>query len=87
MLTIPGDSVGAYFVVNRGATLAAINAHFNVYDNDIIPAIFDKSRRFTSASSESIAAAYYAENAALVNEFNAQNIRNNSITIPMKPET
>ncbi len=86
MLTIPGDSVGGYFVINRGATLAAINAHFNVYDNDIIPAIFDKSRNFTSATSTAIAAAYYAENAALVNEFNAQNIRNNSITIPMKPE-
>ncbi len=87
MLTVPGDSVGGYFVINRGATLAAINAHFNVYDNDIIPAIFDKSRKFTSATSTAIAAAYYAENAALINEFNAQNIRNNSITIPMKPET
>ena len=87
MLTVPGDSVGGYFVINRGATLAAINAHFNVYDNDIIPAIFDKSRNFTSATSTAIAAAYYAENAALINEFNAQNIRKNSITIPMKPET
>jgi anionic cell wall polymer biosynthesis LytR-Cps2A-Psr (LCP) family protein len=87
MLTVPGDSVGGYFVINRGATLAAINAHFNVYDNDIIPAIFDKSRKFTSATSTAIAEAYYAENAALINEFNAQNIRKNSITIPMKPET
>jgi len=86
MLTIPGDSVLGYYVVNRGATLAAINAHFNVYDNDIIDAIFDKSRVFTSSNSASISAAYNAEKAALVNEFNAQNIRKNSISIPMKSE-
>lgn len=86
MLTIPGDTVHAYYVINRDATLAAINAHFNVYDNDIIDAIFDKSRVFTNSSDDGINGAYTAENAALVNEFNAQNIRKNSINIPTKTE-
>lgn len=86
MLTIPGDSALGYYVINRDASLAAINAYFNVYDNDIIDAIFDKSRIFTSDTIEVVANAYYAENAALVNEFNAQNIRNESINIPIKSE-
>ena len=86
MLTIPGDSVGGHYVINRGAALAAINAYFNVYDNDIIDGIFDQSRVFTDTSSQTISAAYNAENAALVNEYNAANIRQNSIKIPLKPE-
>jgi len=86
LLTIPGDSVLGYYVINRGATLAAINAYFNVYDNDILNSIFDKSCLFTNTSSSAIASAYFAENAALINEFNAQNIRKNSIKIPMKTE-
>lgn len=87
MLTIPGDSVGGHYVINRGAALAAINAYFNVYDNDIIGAIFDKGRIFTDSSLEAVSAAYNAEKAALVNEYNAANIRKDSIKIPMKTET
>lgn len=86
MLTIPGDSVAGHYVINRGAALAAINAYFNVYDNDIIDAIFDKGCVFTDSSSLAISAAYTAENAALINEYNAANIRQNSIKIPLKTE-
>lgn len=86
MLTVPGDSVGGHYVINRGATLAAINAYFNVYDNDITDSIFDKNRTFTNESSQAISAAYMAENAALINEYNAANIRKDSIKIPMKTE-
>lgn len=86
MLTVPGDSVGGHYVINRDASLAAINAYFNVYDHDIIDAIFDKDRTFTDSASQAISAAYNADKPALVNEYNADNIRKNSIKIPLKTD-
>ncbi len=86
LMTVPGDSVKSdsawYYVVNRADTLAAVNAYFNIYDNDITDAIFDKNCIFNDAESEAVSTAYYAEKSALDNEFKADEVLENSIDIP-----
>ena len=83
MLTVPGDGVGASYVVNRAGTLAAINKFFNVYDNDITDAIFDPGLIFTADAPSAVADAYYAPSPALSFEYTADEIQKNSINIPM----
>ena len=46
MLTIPGNMVGEYYVVNRAGALNAINDHFNIYENEITDSIFDRNGIF-----------------------------------------
>ena len=51
MLTIPGNMVGGnYYVVNRAGALAAINEHFNIYENEITDSIFDRNGIFNLSS-------------------------------------
>lgn len=85
MMTVPGDGVYASYVINRADTLKVINEYFNVYDNDITDAIFDPERVFTDDSPSAIASAYYAESAALINEYTAEEIQRDSINIPLNP--
>ncbi|MBO5257294.1 MAG: LCP family protein [Clostridia bacterium] len=49
MLTIPGNMVGEYYVVNRAGALNAINDHFNIYENEITDSIFDRNGIFNLA--------------------------------------
>ncbi|MBQ7313582.1 MAG: LCP family protein, partial [Clostridia bacterium] len=49
MLTIPGNMVGDYYVVNRAGALNAINDHFNIYENEITDSIFDRNGIFNLA--------------------------------------
>jgi len=87
MLTIPGSSASHYYVINRGATLEAINSHFNVYDSEIIAEIFDRGVAFADGSSaSSIYKAYYAADAEISTEYTAEDIRDDSIYIPVKPK-
>lgn len=83
MLTVPGDGVGASYVVNRADTLKAINTFFNVYDNDITDAIFDPGLVFTADEPSAVADAYFAPSAALNFEYTADEIEKNSINIPL----
>jgi len=86
LLTVPGDSVKSggswYYVINRADTLKAVNAYFNIYDNDITDAIFDKKRIFCDEDADTISAAYNAEKSALENEFKADEVLKDSIDIP-----
>ncbi len=50
MLTIPGNMVGEYYVVNRAGALKAINDHFNIYENEITDSIFDRNGIFNLSS-------------------------------------
>ena len=87
MMTIPGGSASHYYVINRGATLQTINSHFNVYDSEIIAEIFDQGVVFADDSStSSIYKAYYAANAEISTEYTAEDIRDDSIYIPIKPK-
>lgn len=46
LLTIPGNMIGDYYVINRAAALDAINAHFNIYEKEITDSIFDRNGTF-----------------------------------------
>ncbi len=50
MLTVPGNMVGEYYVVNRAGALKAINDHFNIYENEITDSIFDRNGIFNLSS-------------------------------------
>lgn len=87
MLTIPGEGVSgnrSYYVINRADTLKAINAHFNIYDNDISDLIFDKNRVFTDPDQEVVEKAYNAESAFMNDEYTADGVLDHPIDVPMK---
>ncbi len=83
MMTIPCDYAGG-LVINRAATLAAINGCFNIYNNDITDTIFDRNLRFVNEESAAMYAAYTAGKAVIVSDHTAQEIEDNSIYIPRK---
>ena len=65
MLTIPGNMVGVdYYVINRAATLEAINQYFNIYENEITDSIFDRNGTFNLSSDPWINDYYYNGSAA-----------------------
>ncbi len=87
MLTIPGnaayDSRGhSYYVINRAATLAAINQYYNIYDTEIIDGIFDRNTIFC-LDDYLLEPYYYADaETTLDGTYNAQDVNDNSIYIP-----
>ena len=83
MMTVPCDYAGG-LVINRAATLAAINRHFNIYNNDITDSIFDRSNRFVNEQQPAMYAAYMASSAVIVSEHTAEEIEEDSIRIPRK---
>jgi LCP family protein required for cell wall assembly len=83
MMTIPCDYAGG-LVINRAATLAAVNSYFNIYNNDITDTIFDRNLRFVNEDSALMYAAYTADAAVIVSDHTAQEIEDNSIYIPRK---
>ncbi len=83
MMTLPGNVTGAYFVVNRAATLEAINQYFNIYEKEISDSIFDRNFTFNLYSDEWISASYYADSDVIYDGiYNAQSIDEESIYIP-----
>ncbi len=85
MLTIPGniDMWSSYYVINKAATLNAINQYFNIYGNAITASIFDKNHIFTDDNRTSVSNIYYgAADDVLDGVYNAEDIDNESIYIP-----
>jgi len=84
MTTIPGNMAGNHYVINREATLEVINQYFNIYTKKISDSIFDRNKLFCDTSSESIKKVYFddAEN-VLDHVYNAEDIKDNSIDIPI----
>lgn len=87
MLTIPGnatyDSRGhSYYVINRTATLAAINQYYNIYSTEITDGIFDRNTIFC-LDDYLLEPYYYADaETTLDGTYNAQDVNDNSIYIP-----
>jgi len=86
MLTIPGNISDAYYVINRSATLRAINNYFNIYEKEIPSSIFDRNLTFCFADLQYICDVYYAPASTVMDGvYNADNIDKDSIYIPVKP--
>ena len=81
MMTVPCDYAGG-LVINRAATLQAVNTYFNVYDNPITDAIFDRSLLFVNENHKTMYAAYTAAKAIIDDRYTADDINKSSITIP-----
>jgi len=60
MLTLPSQTYGSYVVMNREATLNAVNKYFNTFSKDITTGLFDSRRMFCNASDASFAEVYNA---------------------------
>jgi hypothetical protein len=60
MLTLPSQTYGSYVVMNREATLNAVNKYFNTFSKDITDGLFDSRRMFCNASDASFAEVYNA---------------------------
>ena len=83
MMTAPGSVTGMYYVINREATLTAINSYFNIYSKDISDVIFDRDLSFCNTSYSNIKAVYYDDPANVLDgEYKADSIDENSIYIP-----
>ncbi len=86
MLTIPGNIADDYYVINRAATLNAINQYFNIYEKSIPATIFDRDLTFCFADLQYISNVYYAPASNVLDGvYNAEVIDKNSIHIPTKP--
>ncbi len=85
MLTVPGnlDMWSGYYVLNKAATLEAINTYFNIYSKEITESIFDKNHIFCDDTRASISNIYYGSaEEVLDGVYNAEDIDNESIYIP-----
>ena len=83
MLTLPGTVSGSYYVMNRAATLDAINNYFNVYSKDISDKIFDKNRAFCDTGNDYMSAVYYDDPANVLDGvYTGDSINDDSIYIP-----
>jgi LCP family protein required for cell wall assembly len=85
MMTVPGnmDYTGVYYVVNRDATLSAVNTYFNIYDKDITDSIFDRPKTFYDQFDAGIYETYYAPANTVIDQvYNAEDIDEDSIYIP-----
>lgn len=83
MMTAPGSVAGNYYVINRQATLDAINSYFNVYNKDISDNIFDRNHVFCDTDAAYISRVYYDDPANVLDgEYTADSIDDDSIYIP-----
>lgn len=72
-----------YVVINRKATLDAINGYFNVYDKDVDDATFDAARAFTNVGKAHINEHYIAEGQS-AKVTTMENVIDEGIDIPTK---
>lgn len=83
MMTLPGDVAGAYYVINRSATLDIINQYFNIYNKDITDSIFDRNYTFCFTDLQYICDVYFSGSSTGYGEvYNGENINGESIYIP-----
>ncbi|MBQ7599057.1 MAG: LCP family protein [Clostridia bacterium] len=85
MMTVPGnmDPTGVWYVVNRDATLAAVNTYFNIYDKDITDSIFDRPKTFYDQYSPGIYETYFSPANTVIDQvYNGADIDEDSIYIP-----
>lgn len=85
MMTVPGgvEKSGVYYVINRPATLEAINKHFNIYKGDIADSIFDRNKVFCFTDNTAVSDVYYADPDSIIEYvYNAEDIDKESIYIP-----
>jgi len=85
MMTVPGgvEKTGVYYVINRPATLAAINKYFNIYKGDISDSIFDRNKVFCFVDNVAISDVYFADPDTIIEYvYNAEDIDKESIYIP-----
>ena len=85
MMTVPGgvEKSGVYYVINRPATLEAINKHFNIYKGDIADSIFDRNKVFCFTDNTAVSDVYYADPDSIIEYvYNAEDINKESIYIP-----
>ncbi len=59
LFTIPGNTVGNYYVMNRAGMHNVLNEFFNVYDSEIPVRVFDKNEFFNLPSDRSVNARYH----------------------------
>jgi len=92
MITLPGTDARSnvtsglwYYILHRDDTLALINAHFNVFTDDITPEIFDHAEAFNDGSKEHFNKIYFTPLSEDFDELSktADSIIDNSIDIPM----
>lgn len=83
MLTIPGNMVGDYYVLNRSAALGTVNKYFNIYEKEISDSIFDRKSTFNFKYDSDTTSAYYADSDYTYDDmYNAKMIDDDSIYIP-----
>lgn len=82
MVTLPGNVSGAYYIMNRKATLAIINEYFNIYNKEITDSIFDRNLLFCMPEYQYISNVYYAdEEDSLSQIFDGDSVNDESIYI------
>lgn len=85
MMTLPGDVAGAYYVINRSATLDIINQYFNIYNKEITDSIFDRNHTFCFTDLQYICDVYFSDMSTGYGKvYNGENIDGESIYIPRK---
>ena len=77
------DSGQWYVILNRQATLDAVNGYFNVYDKDVGDTTFDAARVFTNVNKSHINEHYIAEGQS-AKVTTMENVIDNGIDIPTK---
>ena len=90
MMTLPGEAktsgnTGAsYYVMNREATIAAIDEYYNIYDFAVTDDIFDRDLDFCNTTDTEMEAAYLAPAEESISKlYNGQDITDNSIDIDL----
>ena len=83
MTTMPGNTAGAYFVMNRAAALEVINKYFNIYTKEITDSIFDRNYLFCYTEQKYLADVYFSDTENVFDDVhNAGDIDEDSIYIP-----
>lgn len=84
MMTIPGnmEAWNVHYVINRAATLQAINDHFNIYEKTIDDNIFDRYWTFCYNYPNYLDVYYAPVTSAYTSEYTADEVAEDSIAIP-----
>ncbi len=83
MLTAPVNAAGNHVVISEPLLIDIVNDHFNLYDNDIVPEIFDVDKIFMDKYNGAHVNAYNSETAAYGGkEYDAGDVNDDSIDIP-----
>ena len=85
MLTLPGTVVNheglSYYVLNKNATIGAINKYFNIYNTEISSGIFDQNAVYNNADVADINSAYVARSGSVSEEYSGDQIDGGDIQI------